>query len=171
VVHPTVVIGPNETHHIGIVQSLIFDYFAGALPACFGGGFNLVGVTDLAAGAMAAAERGKTGESYILGGRWYDVGEFLREAQQLSGTRLPRVTIPLWLARAGLPVVRTLSRITGKRPLYNREEIRQLQGNRKISCAKAERELGYNPRGLDDPLRMIHEEWLGLQSAGTRPNG
>lgn len=163
VVHPTVVVGPNETHHVGIVQSLIFDYFAGKLPATFAGGFNLVGADDLVEGAVAAGERGRTGESYILGGHWYEVNELLERARALCGTRIPRMQIPLWMARAGLPVVKAMSRLTRSRALYNAEELRQLCGNQQISSSKAARELGYAPARIDDALKMCHTEWLRLQ--------
>ncbi len=171
VVHPTVVIGPNETHHVGVVQSLFFAWLAGRLPAIFAGGFDAVAAGDVVAGAMAAATQGRSGESYILGGGDHDVLALLRRARALverSGARapaLPRVAIPLPLARAGLPLVDGVAWLTRSRPAFTHEDLRQLDGNRCIRTTKAERELGYRPDGLDRALTMIYEEW----QRGPRP--
>lgn len=160
VVHPTVVIGPNETHHVGVVRSLLFNYFAGRLPAVFGGGFDAVAVGDVVDGAMAAAARGRTGESYILGGGHHTIPELLRRMKSLTTAPVPRVAIPLPLARAGLPVVDAVAWIARRAPAYTHEDLRQLDGNRHIRCTKAQTELGYRPQGLDRALAMVHEEWL-----------
>lgn len=173
VVHPTVVIGPNETHHVGVVQSLFFAWLAGRLPAVFAGGFDAVAVGDVVDGAMAAAERGRSGESYILGGEDLDVRALLRRAQAIvegprarRRTPVPRVAIPLPLARAGLPVVDGVAWITRRRPAFTREDLRQLDGNRHIRTTKARAELGYRPHGLDRALTMVYEEWLAKAGAG-----
>lgn len=176
VVHPTVVIGPNETHHVGVVQSLFFAWLSGRLPAVFAGGFDAVAAGDVVDGAMAAAERGRAGESYILGGEDLEIRALLRRAQGLveraspgAGARrppVPRVAIPLPLARAGLPVVDGVAWITRRRPAFTREDLRQLDGNRHIRTTKARTELGYRPHGLDRALTMVYEEWLGQARAG-----
>lgn len=175
VVHPTVVIGPNETHHVGVVRSLFFAWLSGRLPAVFAGGFDAVAVGDVVDGAMAAAERGRKGESYILGGEDFEIGALLRRTQQVltrtaapratgvgrgAEAPLPRVAIPLPLARAGLPLVEGVARITRQRPAFTAEDLRQLDGNRHIRCSKAQAELGYRPHGLDRALTMVYEEWL-----------
>lgn len=167
VVHPTVVIGPNETHHVGVVRSLLFKYFAGRLPAVFSGGFDAVAVTDVVDGAIAAAERGRAGESYILGGgEHHSIPALLRRMGGLTNAPVPRVAIPLPLARLGLPVVDAVARLTRSAPAYTHEDLRQLDGNRQIRVTKARTELGYEPRGLDRALAMVHEEWL--QHGGAR---
>jgi dihydroflavonol-4-reductase len=176
VVHPTVVIGPNETHHVGVVQSLFFAWLSGRLPAVFAGGFDAVAAGDVVAGAMAAAERGRTGESYILGGEDLEIRALLRRAQAIvertsagKGLRrspIPRIAIPLPLARAGLPVVDGVAWITRGRPAFSREDLRQLDGNRHIRTTKARTELGYRPHGLDRALTMVYEEWLAKARAG-----
>lgn len=159
IVHPTVVVGPNETHHIGIVRSLFVAYFDRKLPAVFRGGFNAVAIGDLVAGTIAAAERGRTGESYILGGAHASLTQILERARPLCDAPVPRLAIPLGLARAGLPVVGAVARLTRSRPAFTHEDLRQLDGNRKISSEKAARELGYRNEGLDEALRMVHAEW------------
>lgn len=160
IVHPTVVIGPNETHHIGVVQSLFTAYFDRKLPATFRGGFNAVAVRDLVAGAIAAAERGRSGESYILGGAHASLTQLLERTRPLCNTPVPRFAIPLGLARAGLPMVSAVARLTRARPAFTHEDLRQLAGNCLISSQKAVRELDYRFDGLDEALRMVHAEWI-----------
>lgn len=160
VVHPTVVIGAHETHHVGVVQTLLFNFFAGKLPAVFSGGFNAVAATDVAAGAMAAATDGTCGESYILGGQWHSVIELLRRAKKVSGATVPRVVIPLAVAKATLPAVTAVAVTTRTKPAFTPEDLRQLAGNPHICCGKAERALGYRPLGLDDALASVYREWL-----------
>ena len=160
VVHPTVVIGAQETHHVGVVRSLFFNYFAGKLPAVFSGGFNAVAARDVAHGAIAAAQRGRSGASYILGGQWHSVLELLRRAKRVSGAAVPRIAIPLALARAGLGLVSTVAKLTRTKPAFSHEDLRQLAGNPHICCAAAEADLDYRPLGLDDALQRVHREWL-----------
>ncbi len=160
VVHPTVVVGAHETHHVGVVKTLFFNFFAGKLPAVFAGGFNSVAASDVAAGAMAAARQGRCGESYILGGQWHSVLELLRRAKKVSGAAVPRVAIPLPLAQLGVPVVGALARVLRTKPAYTEEDINQLAGNPHICCGKAERELGYRPLALDEALHSVHRQWL-----------
>jgi dihydroflavonol-4-reductase len=159
IVHPTVIVGPHETHHDGIVKNLIAQHFTGKLPAMVDGGFNLVDVLDVVEGAIAAEERGRTGESYILGGRWYTIEDLLAVAESLSGRRRPRLKIPIWVARAALPLVEAGAGALGAKPLYNKEELAQLSGNSDIRSDKAGRELGYAPRPIDDSLLRIYR-WL-----------
>jgi len=160
IVHPTVVIGPNETHHVGVVQSLLFAYFDGKLPAVFAGGFNAVAASDVVLGALAAAHEGHPGESYILGGQWHSIVELLRRTKKVSGATVPRVAIPIPLARMGVPLAQAFARVTGTKPAVTPEDLNQLVGNPHINCAKAERDLGYRPRGLDAALQAVHRQWL-----------
>jgi len=159
IVHPTVVIGPNEIHHAGVVHSLFHRYFAGELPAVFRGGFDAVAVDDVVAGAMAAAQRGCSGDGYILGGQWSTMRDLLRRVAPLSGVPLPRLAVPVGLARLGLPAVRVVARLTRRPPVLTPEDLRQLVGNRRISTERAQERLGYRPDGLDAALRRVYERW------------
>ncbi len=159
IVHPTVIVGPHETHHDGIVQGMIAKHYRGELPALVGGGFNLVDVLDVVAGALLAEEHGRAGESYILGGRQYTVSELAKLAAASSGKRAPRFAVPLGLVRAFVPLVETSARAIGVRPPIHAEDVAQLAGNLDIRSDKAMRELGYSPRPIDDAVRRVHA-WL-----------
>jgi dihydroflavonol-4-reductase len=159
IVHPTVIVGPHEMHHDGIVRGLIGKCFAGELPALVDGGFNLVDVLDVVDGALRAEAQGRAGESYILGGRHYTVPELAAIAAASSGRRAPRMRVPLPVARGFLPLVELGARTFGAAPPYNHEDLAQLAGNRDIRSDKAARELGYAPKPIDDAVRRVHD-WL-----------
>lgn len=166
IVHPTVVIGPNETHHLGVVRSVLHPHFARRLPVVFSGGFDAVASSDVVAGAMAAAARGRRGESYILSGQWHTIRDLLRRIQPRSRAPLPRLALPIALARAVVPLAGLAARISRTVPMVTPEDLRQLAGNRRISCAKARAELGYDAVGLDAILHQIHAEWDAARRPG-----
>jgi dihydroflavonol-4-reductase len=156
---PTGVLGPHdyEPSHFGQV---LLNLARGKLPALVTGGFDWVDARDVAAGAMAAADKAPTGAMYLLSGHWVAVPEVARMVCESSAASVPRC-VPLWLARAGAPVVETWCSLTKTRPLYTRMSLGTLNSNRQISHARATRELGYEPRSfresLEDTLAWFRE--------------
>ena len=65
VVHPSGILGPNDPA-IGQTTRTLIQILNGEMPIGMQGSFNLVDVRDLAAGTIAAADRGRKGECYIL---------------------------------------------------------------------------------------------------------
>jgi len=163
VVCPTAVLGPHD--YKGSRMGLVIGKLAaGRLPGTVAGGFDWVDVRDIVAGAMAAEELGRTGEVYLLGGAWAAVKEVARLVEEVSGRRAPRFCSPMWLAHLGTPFSVAWARLTGSEPLFTGEALHALKtGNRKISTAKAARDLGYRPRPLAETIRAA-VEWQ--QSAG-----
>ncbi len=159
IVHPTVIVGPNEAHHDGIVQGFFAKHFDGTRPSLVDCHFNRVDVLDVVRGALLAEEKGRAGESYILGGRQYTLPEVAAICEAISGRPSPRMRVPIPVARAFLPVVELGSRALGLRAPYNEEDLAQLAGNRDIRSDKAARELGYAPQPIDEAVRRVHE-WL-----------
>lgn len=151
VVHPSGILGPYDTSGNHLVQ-LVRDYLWGKLPACVRGGYDFVDVRDVAAGCLAAAEKGRTGECYILSNRHYEVKEVLAMAKEVQGGRkLP--VLPMWMARAATPLLEWVAKRRRQRPLYTRYSLYTLGSNDRFSHDKATRELGYRPRDLRDTIR------------------
>src|SRR6185436_3425529 len=98
----------------------------------------------------------RAGESYLLTGGWYKIGELAATAEQLTGVKPPRFTSPMWLARAGAPVLEGWARLTRKEPLYTSESLLALRTDRRYLRDKSERELGYRPRSLADSVRDVY---------------
>lgn len=86
VVQPSGILGPYDSSHNHLVQ-MIADYLHGKLPACVRGGYDFVDVRDVADGCLAAAEKGKRGECYILSNRHYEVKDVLSMVRSSNGGR------------------------------------------------------------------------------------
>jgi len=120
------------------------------------GGFTWADVRDVAAGAIAAARQGRPGETYLLGGHWLSIPDLARLAEQETGVRPPLITTPMWLARLVAPLALLAARAAGSRPLITPESMNALCFNRHLACGKAERELGYGTRPLDESVRDVY---------------
>ncbi len=151
IVNPTAVLGPFDfkPSRMGRVIRMLAT---GAMPALVARGFDWVDARDVAAGALAAAERGRTGERYLLSGRWTTFAELARIVATCSGTPLPRFTSPMWLARLGAPFVSAVSKLRGVEPLYTGESLHALRNHRHISCDRARAELDHVPRPLEETV-------------------
>ncbi|MBW2277668.1 MAG: NAD-dependent epimerase/dehydratase family protein [Deltaproteobacteria bacterium] len=151
VVHPTAVIGPYDFKPSKL-GSAILAMMTRTLPALVAGGFDWVDARDVVEGAITAAERGRTGESYLLGGLWRPVAELAQHVEAACGKRAPRIVTPMWLARVGVPFVSAWSKLSGAPPVYTTESLYALRHHRLISCDKATRELGYSCRPLAETI-------------------
>jgi dihydroflavonol-4-reductase len=151
ILNPTGILGPHDYKPSPFGQVLL-DLFNGRFPALVGGGFNWVDVRDVVEGAVAAVQKGRRGERYILSGHYVTLVDLAKLAEEISGAKAPRFTAPLWLAMIGAPFVTAWNRIRGGRPLYTTEAIETLRWNRNVSCAKAEKELGYRRKPIRETL-------------------
>jgi dihydroflavonol-4-reductase len=156
IVQPGTVYGPNDHSAIGIQLE---QAFRGTLPfrSVDGLGVTPVHVDDLAAGIVAALDRGRVGESYVMGGPNIRQGEALAIAARAGGHRLPRLRVPPRLLRLVAPVASrmppALTARLGLPPNVN-EAVSATDGvSYWGSSAKAERELGFVSRPLDVGVR------------------
>jgi dihydroflavonol-4-reductase len=145
---------------------MIGNYLRGRLPAVVDGETNAVDVRDVARGHLRAAERGRPGERYVLGGhdvRWVDL---LERVAELSGVHHPLVVLPTE-AGAAARAVQALGLPT---PGLS-EGIVLMALNWRYSSAKARRELGYRARPLDRTLQDTIDWYLELIDGGTLGGG
>lgn len=163
IVNPTAVIGPHDFKPSRMGEVLLRLYHR-KMPTLVEGGFDWVDVRDVCAGAIAAAQKGRTGEKYLLSGSRATFAELGKIVEDVTGVRAPRYTSPQWLARTGAPFVETWSKVTGGRPMYTSESLEILRTcNPVIRHDKATAELGYNPR----PLRQtIEDTFTWFENAG-----
>jgi len=167
ILHPTGIVGPGD-HEPSRMGRVLLDLYHRSLPSLVHGGFDWVDVRDVVQSALSAADRGRTGESYLLSGRWGSVAEVAALACEATGVRPPRLTAPQWLARVGAPFTTAWGRITGREPLYTAESLAALRANRHIVCDKAAAELGHTPR----PLRAsIRDAYAWFAELGKLPAG
>lgn len=146
VVLPSQVYGPGDHSEVG---RQLRGAYEGTLRyrALDDVGLGLVHVEDLANGIVAALERGRAGQSYILSGPTTTLGVAMALAAELGNQRLPRLRLPTSLLRAAAP----LGRVIGQPNL--REVVAASAGvTYWASSAKARLELGFEARDLHTGL-------------------
>jgi dihydroflavonol-4-reductase len=151
IVNPTAVLGPGH-HQPSMLNDILLRLYDRRLFALVTGGVDCVDVRDVAAGTIAAGQRGRSGHNYALSGTWLSIHDLADLAAEVSGIRMPRLSAPLWLAHASVPVARAWSRVRRVEPLYTHDALRTLRMSSEISHAKATAELGYRPRPPRDTL-------------------
>lgn len=153
VINPTAIVGPHD-YKPSLVGQVLIRLYNRSLPALVPGGYNWVDVRDVVNGAIAAMEKGRAGERYILGGHWASVKELAMIVEKVTGKKTVRFTVPTLLAKAGVPFIKAYAGITRRDPLYTFDSLRTLREvNKMISVEKARKELGYSPRDLEDTVR------------------
>ncbi len=151
IVNPTGIIGPYDfsPSHFGATLLMIAS---GKLPALIDAGLNWVDARDVASGMINACEKAKKGENYILGGHHISLTEISRQISEFTGEKPPGITLPLWLAKAAAPFISAADGSRGKRRLFTTISMKELESNQNVSCSKANRELGYEPRPFRETL-------------------
>ena len=162
VIHPTGVIGPGD-HRPSRMGQVLLDLSSKKLPALISGGFNWVDVRDVCAGALAAEEFGRIGESYILSGQWHSTRQLATFGEEITGTPPPTLDLPMWLAQGIAPVGSLLGKITSKEYRLNSDAVSALRAARNISSAKAETELGFKSRPVRD---SVHDAYKWFEKIG-----
>jgi dihydroflavonol-4-reductase len=109
-------------------------------------------------GILLAHDRGRVGETYVLGGQLGTIDDMISAVARASGRRPPRLTIPPWMAKAGIPFGPLVGRALGTGPNLA-EMIRSADGvTFWATDQKARRELGYAPRDLETGIRQTLAE-------------
>src|SRR5262249_21545374 len=105
---------------------------------------------DVADGIVAAHDKGRVGEDYILGGDNATIGDLLRRVAPITGIRVPRISVGPKLMRMSLPIAPLVGRILRQPPGIVRDGLESLSGSLEYSSDKARRELGYTFRSIED---------------------
>lgn len=99
VVCPTGVLGPYDFRGSLITKTFI-DFARGKMKITVNGAYDFVDVRDVAEGLILAAEKGRTGQYYILSGERITIDKMMVMLSEISGVKLPKYKIPVWLAKA-----------------------------------------------------------------------
>ncbi|MGZ3608664.1 MAG: NAD-dependent epimerase/dehydratase family protein [Ktedonobacteraceae bacterium] len=151
IVQPGVIYGPGDTSslHMALVQYLQrkLPMMPGGMTMCW------AHVNDIAHGHILAMEKGISGQSYIIAGARYTFVDAIKIAQQATGIPAPRVIAPPAMMKAMAGMMGVVEKIVPVPESYTAEYLRVNAGTTYIaSNAKAVRELGYNPRPLEEGL-------------------
>lgn len=150
IVQPGLVYGPGDTSQTG---DLIARVARGGRPlAPKGGGVCWAHADDVADGHVRAMERGRKGESYMLAGPRATLAEGLRLVADLAGTKGP-ILLSTRMVAATATMMAALGKLVPVPPDFSAETMRAGLATYYGSPAKAERELGWHARPLEDGLR------------------
>jgi len=151
IVNPSTPIGPRDVKPTPTGR-IIVEAARGRMPAFVDTGLNLVHVDDVAQGHLAALDRGKIGERYILGGQNVQLSEMLTVIAKLIGRRPPRVRLPRSAIVPLALAAETVARFTGREPFVTMDALRMSKYRMFFTAAKAERDLGFTARPFTDAL-------------------
>ncbi|NLI70758.1 MAG: NAD-dependent epimerase/dehydratase family protein [Firmicutes bacterium] len=158
VVYPSGIFGPND-YGFGMITSCLKMVAEGKLRISIGGTFNSVDARDLASGIIACAEKGGRGESYIMASRCYTFAQLIETVCKESGAKGHLFTVPLWLVRPFAGIGTLYGRLTNRPAWFSSYTVYNLMRNNDYSTEKAERELGFHSRSLDETI-VDTIDWL-----------
>lgn len=159
IVNPTTPVGERDIKPTPTGR-IVIDFLKKKFPAYVDTGLNLVDVKQCAEGHIAALEKGRSGERYILGGENLTLKQILDKLAAITGLPSPKVKVPYVLALAtGVVDEIVTGRIRGREPRATIDAVRMGRKKMFASSAKAERELGWRTVPVDDALRRA-VEWF-----------
>jgi dihydroflavonol-4-reductase len=152
IVNPTAPMGDHDFKPTP-TGKIVVDYLKGDMPAFVDTGLNLVDVDDTAEGHILAAERGQSGERYILGCENLTLEQILGRLARISEGKVPRWRIPYPVAYAVGLASTGWANLTGQEPCAPLDAVKMAKVKMFVSSDKAKRELGFNPGPVDGALK------------------
>ena len=141
IVNPAGVYGPGPWASSGL-DGGIRDAIRRRLPAVPPGGMTLGFIDDVADGHLAAFDRGRPGERYILGDGFATMREIVAEAVDEAGRGIVPPTMPVPLAKGLAAGGEVISRLINRPPLLGRGQLHFLLWQARVDNSKAREELG-----------------------------
>jgi dihydroflavonol-4-reductase len=153
ILSPTAVIGPFD-YRGSFLGDALLKIVRNQIPMLISGGYNWVDVRDVAMAAIQSVELGRKGEKYILAGNFCHLKELSELIGRISEKKTPTLLAPVFMAKLACPFFQFYYSITKGKPLYTSQSLDLLINSPKnISFEKARKELGYEPRPLEQTLR------------------
>lgn len=155
IVNPSTPIGPRDVRPTPTGR-IIVEAASGRMPGFVDTGLNLAHVDDVAAGHVAALERGRIGERYILGGDNVFLADMLADIARLVGRRPPKLKLPRTMLYPLAYGAELMASVRGVEPFITMDGLRLARHHMFFDDSKARRELGYVSRpyreGLADAI-------------------
>jgi dihydroflavonol-4-reductase len=170
IVNPTTPVGPGDWKPTPTGKIMV-DFLNGRMPGYVDTGLNFVPGEDCARGHLLAAESGRVGERYILGGRNLTLKQMLDMLAAASGHTAPRWKIPYAVAYAAGCLDAGVSRLLGREPQIPLEGVRMARHKMFVDASKAERDLGFAPGPIEAAIERAAAwyESNGYVAAGRMP--
>lgn len=170
VVYPGVIYGPGELTEGNIVVRHVLDLVHGRVPGLLGRPerrWSYAFVEDVVRGVALVLEKAPAGQRFVLGGDNVTQGDFYALVARLTGVAAPRLRLPDLVATAAGAAMKGWALLAGGTPKLTPDLVEVYRHDWALSSAKAERELGYAPRSLEDGLKATLE-WLASTGAWRR---
>jgi dihydroflavonol-4-reductase len=157
ILNPTTPIGSHDLKPTPTGRIFV-DFLKGKFPAYMDTGLNLVDVTEVARGHVAALEKGTPGRRYILGGENLTLKQILDKMSAITGIPSPTVEIPFAVAATYAFFEENITgRLLGKEPRATLEEVRMGRKKMYASSARAQQELGFKVAPVYPAMRAAIE--------------
>jgi dihydroflavonol-4-reductase len=144
--------GPGDAAPTSAGQ-LVQDFLNRKLPGVIQGYAGIADARDVASAMITAAQKGKSGERYLLAGQLYTLPEVMKTLEKVSGVPSPKLYIPTPVALVIAWLSERYARLTGSSTLLTVNGVRTIAKRHEVSSAKAISELGAKFRPLEDTLR------------------
>ena len=152
----------GRTPHGAIIAGAAF----GKLPFVMSGiELEAVGVDDAARAMILAAEHGRVGERYLISEKMIRNAEVVRIAAEAAGTPPPTKSIPLPVSYALAIAGSVKAKLRGTDEQLSLGSLRLMRAEAPVDHSKATRELGWEPRPVEESIREAARFWAGLRDA------
>jgi dihydroflavonol-4-reductase len=152
----------GRTPHGAIIAGAAF----GKLPFVMSGiELEAVGVEDAARAMVLAAERGHVGERYLISEKMISNAEVVRIAAEAAGVPAPTKSIPLPVSYALAAAGTVKAKLRGTDEQLSLGSLRLMRAEAPVDHGKAVRELGWEPRPVEESIREAARFWVGLRDA------
>jgi dihydroflavonol-4-reductase len=152
----------GRTPHGAIIAGAAF----GKLPFVMSGiELEAVGVDDAARAMILAAEHGRVGERYLISEKMISNAEVARIAAEAAGVPPPAKSIPLPVAYALATLGTVKARVRGTDERLSLGSLRLMRAEAEVDHSKAKRELGWEPKPVEESIREAARFWIGLHEA------
>ena len=165
IVCPTGVIGPHD-YRQSEMGLLLWSWARERLNFLVDGVFDFADVRDIAVGHVLACQRGRRGETYILGGERISLARLWAMAREITRCPSQSVILPFGLAFFAARFAPFYYRVTRQKARFTPYALETVNSNSEISHEKANRELGYQTRPMLVTIRDTIQ-WWQKQSART----
>jgi len=152
----------GRTPHGAIIAGAAF----GKLPFVMSGiELEAVGVQDAARAMILAAERGRIGERYLISEKMISNADVVRIAAEAAGVPAPTKAIPLPVSYALAAAGSIKAKLRGTDEQLSMGSLRLMRAEAPVDHGKAVRELGWEPRPVEESIREAARFWVGLRDA------
>jgi nucleoside-diphosphate-sugar epimerase len=152
----------GRTPHGAIIAGAAF----GKLPFVMSGiELEAVGVDDAARALILAADRGAVGQRYLISEKMISNADVVRIAAEAAGVPAPTKSIPLSVSYALATAGSIKAKLRGTDERLSLSSLRLMRAEAPVDHGKAVRELGWEPRPVEESIREAAQFWVGLRDA------